>query len=110
LSSSPPPSINPRSDYNNDSNKIRAHVLVSGKVQGVYFRQNTQIVANRYRVSGWVRNLKDGRVELVLEGNETDVSEVIKWCHVGPPNSIVEKVDVRYERYVGEFLEFKINY
>ena len=56
---------------------------MSGKVQGVYFRQNTQIVANRYNVSGWVRNLKDGRVELVLEGNEMDVANVIKWLHIG---------------------------
>ena len=83
---------------------------MSGKVQGVYFRQNTQIIANRYNVSGWVRNVKDGRVELVLEGNEIDVTNVIKWCNIGSPNSKVENVDVKYEKYVGEFLEFKINY
>jgi acylphosphatase len=83
---------------------------VSGKVQGVYFRQNTQIIANRYNVSGWVRNLKDGRVELVLEGNEMDVANVIKWSHIGPPNSKVENVDIKYEKYTGEFSEFKINY
>jgi acylphosphatase len=99
-----------RSDNNNEkNNKIRVHAFVSGKVQGVYFRQNTQIVANRYNVSGWVRNLKDGRVELVLEGNEIDVTNVIKWSHIGSPNSNVENVDVKYEKYTGEFLEFKIN-
>lgn len=83
---------------------------MSGKVQGVYFRQHTQIVANRCNVSGYVRNLKDGRVELVLEGNEMDVTNVIKWSHIGSPNSKVENVDVKYEKYAGEFLEFKINY
>jgi acylphosphatase len=99
------------SDNNNErNNKIRVHAFVSGKVQGVYFRQNTQIIANRYNVSGWVRNLKDGRVELVLEGNEMDVINVIKWSHIGSPNSKVENVDIKYEKYAGEFSEFKINY
>jgi acylphosphatase len=93
-----------------DTNKkIRAHVFIRGKVQGVYFRQNTRQVATKHRVSGWVCNLVDGRVEAVFEGNKSDVSEVIEWCHTGPPNSRVDDVDVRFEKYTGEFVSFTIN-
>ena len=86
------------------------HLFISGKVQGVYFRQNARIVSSRHKVTGWVRNLKDGRVELILEGNEIDVGEVIEWCHVGPAKAIVDDVDIKYQKYIGEFQEFKVNY
>ncbi|MEM3094950.1 MAG: acylphosphatase, partial [Nitrososphaera sp.] len=76
--------------------KTRAHVLVSGKVQGVYFRQNTKQVATQHKVAGWVRNLPDGRVEAILEGDEAAVNEVIKWCHVGPPKASVQDVNVKF--------------
>ena len=89
--------------------KIRAHVFIRGKVQGVYFRQNTRQVATKHRVSGWVCNLADGGVEAVFEGDKSDVSEVIDWCHTGPPNSRVDDVDVRFEKYTGEFASFTIN-
>jgi len=95
---------------NNNDKKIRAHVFIQGKVQGVYFRQNTMIVATRHGVMGWVRNLKDGRVEAVLEGNKMDVNEVIEWCYAGPPKAIVYDVDIYYEKYTGEFREFKVTY
>lgn len=90
--------------------KTRAHVLVSGKVQGVYFRQNTKQVATQHKVAGWVRNLPDGRVEAILEGDEAAVSEVIKWCHVGPPKASVQDVNVKFEKYTGEFAGFDISY
>jgi len=90
--------------------KIRAHVFVSGKVQGVYFRQNTKQVATQHNVTGWVRNLPDGRVEAILEGNEAAVNEVIKWCHVGPPKASVQDVSVKFEKYTGEFADFDISY
>jgi acylphosphatase len=90
--------------------KIRANLIVSGKVQGVYFRHNTQIIASRHNVTGWVRNLEGGQVEVVLEGDETNVDHVIKWCKIGPPGSRVEHVDVQYENYIGEFNRFIINY
>lgn len=93
-----------------DSKKTRAHVFVSGVVQGVYFRQNTKQVATRHNVTGWVRNLPDGRVEAVFEGNETDVNEVIEWCHVGPPKAKVNDVNVKFEKYTGEFADFGVNY
>lgn len=108
LSSSP--SSFTRKDYDNSNKKIRAHILVLGKVQGVYFRQNTRIVATRHGVTGWVRNLKDGRVEVLLEGYEAEVGQVIEWCHAGPPKATVSDVDIKYEKYTGEFEEFRVNY
>ena len=90
--------------------KTRAHVFVSGRVQGVYFRQNTKQVAMRYNVTGWVRNLPDGCVEAVFEGDETKVNEVIEWCHVGPPKASVEDVNVKFEKHAGEFTDFNVNY
>jgi len=89
--------------------KTRAHVFIRGKVQGVYFRQNTKQIATKHRVNGRVRNLTDGRVEAILEGDNIDVNKVIEWCHVGPPNSIVEDVDIRFEEYTGEFASFTID-
>ncbi len=89
--------------------KTRAHVFIKGKVQGVYFRQNTKQVAIEHKVTGWVCNLSDGLVEAVFEGYKTDVNDVIEWCHVVPTNSRVDDVDVRFEKYSGEFASFTIN-
>ncbi len=94
---------------NDTEEKTRAHVFIKGKVQGVYFRHNTKQVATEHRVTGWVCNLSDGRVEAVFEGYKTDVNDVIEWCHVGPTNSRVHDVDVRFEKYSGEFSSFTIN-
>lgn len=88
----------------------RAHVFIKGKVQGVYFRQNLRIVSKRHKVNGWVRNLKDGRVEAVLEGEEMSISEVIEWCHAGPAEAKVDDVKVEYEPYKGEFSNFTVLY
>ena len=93
-----------------DGKKIRVHLIVHGKVQGVYFRHNTQIVASQHNVTGWVRNLEGGQVEVILEGDETNVGHVIEWCKIGPPGSRVEDVDIQYENYTGEFKRFRINY
>ena len=92
------------------SENTRAHVFIKGRVQGVYFRQNLRVVAKRHKVNGWVRNLKDGRVEAVLEGDELNVSEVIEWCHAGPSEARVDDVYVQYEPYTGEFASFKVLY
>jgi|tagenome__1003787_1003787.scaffolds.fasta_scaffold19158907_1 acylphosphatase len=94
----------------NDNKKIRAHLFIQGKVQGVYFRQNTMIMAARYGVTGWVRNLKDGGVEVILEGSEMDVRKIIEWCRVGPPKATVNDFVIEYENYIGEFQEFKVIY
>ena len=90
--------------------KTRAHVFIKGKVQGVYFRQNLRVVAKRLNVNGWARNLKDGRVEAVLEGEELKVSEVIEWCHAGPSDARVDDVSVKHEPYTGEFTAFEALY
>ena len=104
------PSDTPPQSRGKQDKKIRAHVFIHGKVQGVYFRQNTRIVATRYNVTGWVRNLSDGRVEAVFEGSETDVGQVIEWCHAGPPKAVVDDVKITYKPYTGEFHDFKVNY
>ncbi len=88
--------------------KDRAHVFVSGKVQGVYFRQNTMQTAKKHDTAGWVRNLEDGRVEAVIEGDEESVRKVVEWCHQGPAASKVDAVEVRHEAYTGEFSDFVI--
>jgi acylphosphatase len=89
---------------------VRAHVFVTGKVQGVYYRQNTMETAKANGVTGWVRNLPDGRVEAVLEGDEPGVKRVVEWCQRGPPNAKVENVEEKWEDYAGEFSGFTIDY
>lgn len=94
---------------NNYFSNIRAHLMISGKVQGVYFRKYTQEISIKNNVSGWVRNLKNGNVECILEGLPSNVEKVIEWCHIGPKNSRVDKIDINYETYTGEFQGFKID-
>jgi len=90
--------------------KVRAHVLVSGWVQGVFFRSETRHEANKRDVRGWVRNLPDGRVEAVFEGEEEAVRKLIEFCKRGPPGARVIRVDVLRENYTGEFKDFEIRY
>ena len=78
---------------------MRIHAYIYGKVQGVFFRASTKEVADKLGVSGWVKNLPDGRVEVVAEGR--DLSEFIKWLHKGPPGAVVEKVEIVYEKEEG---------
>ena len=89
---------------------VRAHLFISGRVQGVFFRANMRRVAKEHGVKGWVRNLPDGRVEAVLEGPEDAVKKVIEWAHRGPPLARVERVEVHWEEYKGEFNDFSIRY
>ncbi|MGB9853418.1 MAG: acylphosphatase [Candidatus Bathyarchaeales archaeon] len=90
--------------------KVRAHVFVSGRVQGVFFRYETRNEARMRDVKGWVRNMPDGRVEAVIEGEEEAVKELIEFCKQGPPGARVTKVDVTWENYTGEFKDFEIRY
>jgi acylphosphatase len=89
---------------------IRRRVLISGMVQGVAFRAYMRDVARRAGVYGWVRNLRDGRVEAVIEGEEDKVNAVIAWCRKGPSLSHVEDVKVYEETFSGEFKDFDITY
>lgn len=82
--------------------RTRAHVYVSGKVQGVMFRATTRDEARKQDVDGWVKNLADGRVEAVFEGSEDAVEEMIEFCHEGSPVARVDDVEVGYEEPAGE--------
>ena len=90
--------------------KTRAHAIISGRVQGVFFRMETMRAAQRIGVSGWVRNLRDGTVEAVFEGDETRIDAMINWCKEGPPHAHVTDVKVDREEYTGEFDSFKITH
>jgi len=90
--------------------KVRAHVFISGRVQGVFFRYETRLRAIRNNVTGWIRNLPDGRVEAVFEGERENVEAMINFCHRGPPGAIVKKVEVIWENPTGEFRGFQIRY
>jgi acylphosphatase len=90
--------------------KQRVHLFIKGKVQGVFFRQAMKVTAKNNHVSGWVKNLKDGRVEAIVEGEDMDVSNVVEWCHAGPANARVEDVVIRNERFKDEFTKFEVLY
>jgi len=77
--------------------RVRARVHVSGRVQGVGYRANTEAAATERGVDGWVRNRDDGRVEAVLEGDRETVEGMIEWCHTGSPRAEVDDVEVEYE-------------
>lgn len=82
--------------------RVRTHVFVSGRVQGVFYRASTRDAARERGVDGWVRNLDDGRVEAVFEGPRPDVEEMVEWCHTGSTAADVEDVDATYDDPEGE--------
>ncbi|MWV38949.1 acylphosphatase [Natrialba sp. INN-245] len=82
--------------------RTRAHVFVSGTVQGVFYRATTRDTARERGVDGWVKNLEDGRVEAVFEGPEDAVESMVEWCHDGSPKASVEDVEVEYGDPLGE--------
>ncbi len=88
--------------------ETRARILVSGLVQGVLFRKNVMDMARMLRIRGWVRNLQDGRVEVLAEGAKGSIDELIRFCHVGPPGARVKSVAVEWSGQTGEFRSFRI--
>ncbi len=80
---------------------IRAHVFISGRVQGVGYRYSTVDTASQLGLTGWVRNLSDNRVEAVFEGVQDVVDDMVRWCHCGPPAAVVKDVVVEYEEPEG---------
>ncbi len=90
--------------------KVRAHVYVEGRDQGVFYRQNTRRQAQSRGLFGWVKNLDDGRVEAVFEGEEEAVKAVVEFCRVGPKGASVSGVTVNWEPYRDEFQGFSIAY
>ena len=103
-----PSNSNSNKKINDSSQYIRVHLIISGKVQGVYFRKHTQDISLQNNVYGWVKNLVNGDVECVLEGLKSNVDKVMIWCHQGPPNSSVDNVEIKHEEFTGHFTDFKI--
>jgi acylphosphatase len=87
---------------------VRAKLVISGWVQGVYFRASARDVAYAQRLSGWVRNRMDGTVEAVVEGEKAAVQAFIAWCQNGPPGAEVTEVQVTMESYADEYQGFRI--
>jgi len=88
--------------------KARVHILISGMVQGVFFRYSTRDRAQELKINGWVRNLPDGKVEAVFEGEKENIQQMIDWCHHGPDGAAVSNVDVAREGPSGEYSGFEI--
>jgi acylphosphatase len=88
----------------------RVHVFVSGEVQGVYYRATTRDEARERGVTGWVKNLDDGRVEAVFEGGKEDVEDMVEFCHEGSSAARVSDVEVEWGEATGGFDGFGIRY
>ncbi|MHA1720998.1 MAG: acylphosphatase [Promethearchaeota archaeon] len=89
---------------------MRLHAIISGRVQGVFFRVNTRNKANELGLSGWVKNRWDGKVEVICEGSKEMLEIMLKWLKKGPKYAFVEKVDYRIEEKDKEFGNFEILY
>lgn len=87
---------------------VRAEVVISGRVQGVWFRGTTCEEAQSLGLTGWVRNTWDGKVEAVFEGPRAKVLQMVGWCHRGPPSAQVESVEVKWRKATGEFGGFRV--
>ncbi|MBZ2168205.1 acylphosphatase [Marinobacter sp. F4216] len=88
----------------------RWHLIISGKVQGVYYRASTESTANEIGVSGFARNLPDGRVEVVAEGTEEQLTKLREWCEQGPPAARVDDIEIDKLAATGEFSGFGIRH
>ena len=88
----------------------RAEILVMGRVQGVSYRWETEMKADELRLVGSVRNLRDGRVEIICEGTEENITKLIEWCKHGPKGAVVERVDITWRDHTGEFKYFRVLY
>lgn len=90
--------------------KRAVHVIISGKVQGVFFRMETLRTAGQYRISGWVMNRSDGTVEALFEGDTENVDAILEWCHKGPPSAVVRNLEIEEKPYTGQYSDFMIRY
>ena len=89
--------------------KKRLHLLITGKVQGVFFRDNTQKKAQSLGLTGWVKNNSNGCVEVVAEGDENNLKKLLEFCQKGPEQADVKDLKVEWHQYKNEFTQFKIN-
>ena len=88
----------------------RAHLVIEGRVQGVFYRASAKDRADSLGLTGYVKNLPDGSVEAVAEGSADNINEFIAWCRTGPPNADVSDVRVTFSPFIGEFQNFHIKY
>jgi acylphosphatase len=88
--------------------KTQVHVVISGTVQGVWYRASTKVMAEQLGLTGWVKNRPDGCVEAVFEGEEQKVKEMVAWCWQGPPNAKVTDVQLIQDTLVGLFKDFSV--
>lgn len=89
-------------------NRLRAHLLISGRVQGVWYRGSTQETAISLGLTGWVRNLASGQVEALIEGERSRIEQMINWCQQGPPAARVSSVETEWLDATGEFDSFRV--
>lgn len=92
------------------TDKVRVRVLIEGRVQGVFFRASTRDEAQARGLAGWVRNLADGRVEAVFEGERRVVENMLAWCKKGPPYAYVDNLDIDWQAYQGDLADFRVVY
>jgi acylphosphatase len=90
--------------------KSNVHVIISGRVQGVWFRANTKQKAEQLGITGWVRNTSGGNVEAIFEGEENLIQEMLEWCHHGPPFAKVKNVKIKNQEPINGFDSFSIRY
>ncbi|MGQ9570152.1 MAG: acylphosphatase [Thermodesulfovibrionales bacterium] len=90
--------------------KVRAHLFIEGRVQGVFYRAFTRDIAHSLSLNGWVRNLRDGRVEAIFEGEKGLIEKAIKECYTGPPGARVTNIDIKWEEFKGDLKGFTIRY
>ena len=86
----------------------RLHIIVTGRVQGVFFRRATADEASQLSISGWARNRHDGSVEILAEGKRHNLEILLAWAHRGPPHARVDAVEAQWEQYCAEFAQFRV--
>ncbi len=90
------------------SKKNRAHLMISGHVQGVWYRGSTKQQADDLGLTGWVRNCKSGQVEIIVEGADVAIDKLISWCRTGPSMARVTDIRIDFDDYRGEFVGFSV--
>ena len=88
----------------------RVHVIVQGRVQGVYYRASARDHARQLNLSGWARNCPDGSVEIIAEGEKAALRQFISWCQQGPPAAVVTQVITDWQTATGEFVGFNVKH
>lgn len=90
--------------------KSRAGIIVTGRVQGVFYRAAACEKAQGMNLTGWVRNKSDGSVEIMAEGEKENIQSLIEWCRIGPPRASVRDISVKWQEYKNEYDTFHVTY